>query len=391
MRDYLIALRRVLAFVLDFAVLWAALEATLFVRTVFNFDAPGPIGNLWASGFVACYFVAFEALGRGQTPGKRICGVSVMSCSGRRVTVYQSSIRVLLIMFFPVALGLVIRLMATVFDLPDPAFDVLDQGAELTSFLIWPVTAALTRGRTGLHDYAAATVVSSPKGMLKSPPPPPRAFLLAVMAVVLFSFGFTAMNGLIYQPQSARGSETVLPSEYDVHSPPSERTVQLGYAYTLSSIIDPPINSGPFLDWISRTVQSCRGHQLKAYFATSVFEFLPDSVTNSAAGVNTCVTYYVRVEPRGITSTSFHEHIEGVTIRELFSSVPDSVAYTMAATYEYSSRQRFGFATLSITTRRMGYWVRGLADSPQFLVFDPDDGRGVDIGVVYSLFWVSGR
>ena len=88
--------RRLLAYALDMLIRIVVLGATLFAMVLFS----GPLAGMGVGVWLIAYFVLewfygglFEALWNGQTPGKRVCGLRVLTADGLPINAWQAILR----------------------------------------------------------------------------------------------------------------------------------------------------------------------------------------------------------------------------------------------------------------------------------------------------------
>src|SRR5262245_45933905 len=130
---------RFLALLIDFILCVLLMLMGLPVAGVLEAGRPGlgmAVSILWAFVVQVGYFLLFEWLGRGQTPGKRMVGVRVIDRRGTAVTFAQAAVR---------------NLVRAVDSLPVPLFT----GAGVVGFVV----ASSNRERLRLGDLAAGTLV----------------------------------------------------------------------------------------------------------------------------------------------------------------------------------------------------------------------------------------
>lgn len=87
---------RYLAWLVDAALIVLLLFAGLLVGSVFEPLKPGlamAVAQLWFFVLVWGYFLLFEWVWLGQTPGKRLLGIRVIQMDGTRVTFLQAAVR----------------------------------------------------------------------------------------------------------------------------------------------------------------------------------------------------------------------------------------------------------------------------------------------------------
>lgn len=90
---------RFLATLVDLGILALLLVLGAFVAIVLNITRAGlgsGVFSLWVFALMCCYFVLFEWLWLGQTPGKRMLGIRVIQWDGANITFAQSALRNLL-------------------------------------------------------------------------------------------------------------------------------------------------------------------------------------------------------------------------------------------------------------------------------------------------------
>lgn len=130
---------RFLAWLIDFFVLLFLYFMGLMLGSVFLFGRPGmamALAILWQFVLMWSYFLLFEWLWHGQTPGKHLFGIRVIDCRGTALT------------FFPAAVRNLLRVADS---LPIP----LPLGPGLLGFLV----SACNRESRRLGDLAGNTLV----------------------------------------------------------------------------------------------------------------------------------------------------------------------------------------------------------------------------------------
>jgi uncharacterized RDD family membrane protein YckC len=130
---------RFLAWLFDLLIMGALLFMGVMVGAVLMIGRPGlGLAVIFVCQFVVMwgYFVFFEWLWHGQTPGKRVLGIRVIQWSGTAITFYQAALR---------------NLLRVADSLPVP----LPAGPGLVGFVV----AACNREQRRLGDLAADTLV----------------------------------------------------------------------------------------------------------------------------------------------------------------------------------------------------------------------------------------
>ncbi|MEO9485480.1 MAG: RDD family protein [Ekhidna sp.] len=204
-------IRRLLALAIDFSLLAFIGFLSGFLLEDFYVSLAG-YGTLAGSAFVIVYFTTLQSnIGKGQTLGKRIVKIQVMSLAKQYLTVRKSLLRSLMVFFPLMNIGM----------LSSGSFFLIIQAAILYFIFVFGYFVLVNKSRRGLHDILVSSVVLN-KGVTdfqigasnnmgsKKLIPVGVLGVLIISGAVYFTFAETELTQFLHVKESIEKREDVI-------------------------------------------------------------------------------------------------------------------------------------------------------------------------------------
>ena len=206
----LVALR-LLAYTIDWSIIGSFVLVTQFIALLGLFES-----NLAHEAMlyfcIVAYFVLWEVINNGQTPGKAITGVRLVCNRQARLTLYDATLRALILFLIPRLAQAITGLCYFLLD--SNLFPFRPSNTFFSSIVAIPIAMLITKGNFGIHDLLSETkVVLSTQEEYRKPNWPSKTTTLAALALFVLltlsiSLGFGAFDETLAQLVTGTGEST---------------------------------------------------------------------------------------------------------------------------------------------------------------------------------------